>query len=76
MDGIVSLLDDDDYQLVENLWVELTIGFADINRDNIGPIIQFLSERDFNWDITVNNIAFIHDDGTKQVLRSRLDFGK
>lgn len=54
----------------------ITIGFADITCDNIGPIIQFLSERDFNWDITVNNLAFIYDDSTKQVLRSRFDFGK
>jgi 2'-5' RNA ligase superfamily len=54
----------------------ITIGFADINRDNVGPIIQFLSERDFNWDITVNNIAFIYDGGKQQALRSRYTFGR
>lgn len=60
-----------------NYWMpHITIGFADINRDNIGPMLQFLSERDFSWDITSNNIAFIHDNGTRQVLRSRFDFGK
>ncbi len=65
-----------DYYHPDYWMPHITIGFADINRDNIGPMLQFLSERNFNWDITINNIAFIHDDGTHQVLRSRFEFGK
>ncbi len=51
----------------------ITIGFGDISKDNLSQIIPFLAERDFNWEITVNNLAFIHDTGTKQEMKSRFD---
>src|SRR6516162_5218738 len=49
----------------------ITIGFADISKENLSQIIPFLAERDFNWDITVGNLALIYDTGTKQELKSR-----
>jgi 2'-5' RNA ligase len=52
----------------------ITIGFADITKENLSQIIPFLADRNFNWEITVNNIALIYDTGTKQVLKSRSDF--
>jgi 2'-5' RNA ligase len=51
----------------------ITIGFGDISKDNLSQIIPFLAERDFNWEITVNNLALIYDTGTKQELKSRFD---
>lgn len=51
----------------------ITIGFGDISKNNLSEIIPFLSERNFNWEITVNNIALIYDTGTKQELKSRFD---
>jgi 2'-5' RNA ligase len=51
----------------------ITIGFGDISKDNLSQIIPFLAERDFNWEITVNNLAFIYDTGTKQEMKSRFD---
>src|SRR6266566_1644179 len=51
----------------------ITIGFGDISKDNLSQIIPFLAERDFNWEIIVNNIALIYDTGIKQELKSRFD---
>jgi 2'-5' RNA ligase len=51
----------------------ITIGFGDISKENLSQIIPFLAERDFNWEITVNNLAFIHDTGTNQEMKSRFD---
>ena len=51
----------------------ITIGFGDISKDKLSQIIPFLAERDFNWQITVNNIALIYHTGTKQELKSRFD---
>lgn len=34
-----------------------------------------LSERELNWEVTVNNISFIYDTGMKQELRFRFNFG-
>ncbi len=51
----------------------ITIGFGDISKDNLSQIIPILAEREFNWEITVNNIALIYDTGIKQELKSRFD---
>jgi 2'-5' RNA ligase len=57
-----------------NQWIpHITIGFGDISKDKLSQIIPFLAERDFNWEITVNNIALIYDTGIKQELTSRFD---
>jgi len=51
----------------------ITIGFGDISKDNLSQIMPFLAERDFNWEITIDNMALIYDTGTKQELKSRFD---
>jgi hypothetical protein len=37
----------------------ITIGFGDINKENLSQIIPFLAEREFNWEITATYLAFI-----------------
>ena len=49
----------------------ITIGFGDINKDNLSRIIPWLAERAFNWEITIDNLALIYDTGTKQELKAR-----
>lgn len=61
------------YYHPEQWMPHITIGFGDINNGNLSQIIPFLATRDFNWEITVNNIALIYDTGTKQELKSRFD---
>jgi 2'-5' RNA ligase len=65
-----------DYYLPANWMPHITIGFGDINKVNLSHIVRSLTERDFNWEITVDNVALIYDTGTKQELKSRFDFGK
>lgn len=43
-------------------WVpHITISVGDMNKDNLSQIVRVLAERDFNWEITVDNIALIYD---------------
>ncbi len=51
----------------------ITIGFGDITQENLPPIVRWLNEQNFFWEIAVNNIAFIQDTGTKQLLKARFD---
>ncbi len=51
----------------------ITIGFGDLNKDNLPQIIAALATRDFNWEITIDNLALIYDTGTKQELKARFD---
>lgn len=64
-----------DYYHPANWMPHITIGFGDINKDILSRIVRSLSERDFNWEVTVDNVALIYDTGTKQELRSRFAFG-
>jgi 2'-5' RNA ligase len=61
------------YYHPEQWMPHITIGFGDINKDNLSQIIPFLAQLDFNWEITVDNIALIYDTGTKQELKSRFE---
>ncbi len=65
-----------DYYHPANWMPHVTIGFGDINKENLSHIVWSLAERDFSWEITVNNVALIYDTGTKQELRSCFAFGK
>ena len=65
-----------DYYHSANWMPHITIGFGDINKENLSHIVWSLAERDFSWEITVDNVALIYDTGAKQELRSRFDFGK
>ena len=58
-------------------WIpHITIGFGDMSKDLLPQIIRLLSERDFHWEVTINNLALIFDTGIRQELKSRFDFGK
>jgi len=45
-----------DYYHPANWVPHITIGMHDMNKDNLSQIVRFLAERDFNWEITVDNI--------------------
>ena len=51
----------------------VTIGFGDMNKENLPQIVRRLSERDFAWEFTVDNLALIQDTGVKQELKARFD---
>jgi 2'-5' RNA ligase len=65
-----------DYYHPANWVPHITIGFEDINRENLSHIVRSLAERDFSWEITIDNVALIYDTGTNQELRARFAFGK
>lgn len=43
-------------------WVpHITIGIGNMKKDNLSPIVRLLAERNFNWEMTIDNIALIYD---------------
>lgn len=52
----------------------ITIGFADLNSENLPPIMRYLSTRNFSWQIPIKNLALIYDTGTHQELREQYQF--
>jgi hypothetical protein len=64
-----------DYYHPSQWMPHITIGFGDLNKNSLAEVIRFLSERDFHWEITINNIAFIYDMGVQQKLKVGYQFG-
>ena len=50
----------EDYYHPSRWMPHITIGIGDINKDNLSGIIRFLAERDFNWEITIDNIGLVY----------------
>lgn len=52
----------------------ITLAQGDLNSNNLPRIISWLVNRDFNWDMVVNNIALIYQTGTEHRLKFRFGF--
>ncbi|MEL6525965.1 MAG: 2'-5' RNA ligase family protein [Chloroflexota bacterium] len=53
----------------------ITLTHKDVNHDLLPEVVRILSERDFYWTITVNNLALLGGDDTHSVI-TRIPFGK
>jgi 2'-5' RNA ligase len=55
-----------------NAWMpHITIGSGDLDSDILARMVHYLSERDFTWRISIDNITFIYDPGTGQEVKYR-----
>jgi 2'-5' RNA ligase len=54
----------------------ITLAHADIDKSNLPEVVRLLSERDFDWEIQVNNLSFLYHTGSGQEVRSRFEFGR
>ena len=54
-------------------WVpHITLAHGDIRRDKLASAIEVLSQWDFNWQITVDNVSLLYDEGEDK--QDRLQF--
>ena len=58
----------------ESWMPHVTLAQGDLNDDNLPRVIHFLSQRDFEWEIVINNIAFIYHLGDEYRLKYRFGF--
>ena len=57
------------------LWVpHITLAHGDLDYLQLSAIVRAFSERQFHWEINVNNLSMIYDTGTEQGLRCRFNF--
>lgn len=47
----------------------------DIERDLSKALLEYLLQRDWAWEMRIDNLSLLHDTGTKQELAQRFDFG-
>jgi len=46
----------------------------DLETDISRELLLFLLKRDFQWQITVDNVCILHDTGERQIIEARFDF--
>lgn len=57
-------------------WVpHITLADKNINHRNLPDLIRLLSARDFLWELTVDNLAVIHNTSDGAGVYARIDFG-
>ncbi len=47
----------------------------DIERDLSKALLGYLLQRDWAWQMRIDNLSLLRDTGTRQVLAQRFDFG-
>ncbi len=58
-----------------NWMPHITIGFGDMSPDKLGAITTHFADRDLDWEIQIDSLAFIHNTGDKQLLKYRTKLG-
>jgi len=52
-----------------------TVNLApDLESDISRELFPFLLKRDFEWEITIDNVCILHDTGEQQVIEAQFDF--
>lgn len=49
------------YYSPERWMPHISLAYEDIDAQNIGPVMQALTFRTFNWEMTIDNIALIYE---------------
>ena len=56
----------------DEFWMpHITVGFGDISPDALGGIMHMLAKSSFDWEIPIDNLAYINQQDGKQTLKSR-----
>jgi 2'-5' RNA ligase len=58
----------------ENWMPHITLAQGDLDKDNLPRLVGWLSDRDFTWEITVNNVGLIYQTGNEYRLKFRFGF--
>ena len=56
-------------------WIAAINLTPDIERDLSKALLEYLLQRDWAWEMRIDNLSLLHDTGTKQELAQRFDFG-
>ena len=65
----------DIYYAPERWLPHITLGFSDLDGHLLAEAMRMLGTGNFNWEISISNVAVIRDTGKQQELRERFDFG-
>jgi hypothetical protein len=56
-----------------DMWMATVNLAPDIEKDISRELLPFLLARNFQWELTIDNVSLLHDTGERQVLEARID---
>ncbi|MGH9903221.1 MAG: 2'-5' RNA ligase family protein, partial [Pyrinomonadaceae bacterium] len=58
-----------------DMWMpHITLAHGDVDWEKLVEIVRALRDRQFHWEVKVNNLSIIYDTGAEQGLRCRFNF--
>ena len=59
-----------------NSWIpHITLAYGDITHEHLPRLVQFLGQREFEWEIEIDNLALIYDRESGEGVRYRFPLG-
>lgn len=53
----------------------ITLGYGDLEPQRLAQVLEIFGSRDFTWDVILDNLSVIYDNGDHQGLRVRFPLG-
>ena len=63
------------HYLPERWTPHITLAYGDLTHARVGSVLQRLSERSFDWELTLDNLALVYTEGQDQGVAFRAEFG-
>lgn len=64
-----------DYYRPENWVPHITLAQGDLNSTNLPRLVGAMIDRRLDWEIMIDNLTLMYDDGIKHDIRQRVDIG-
>ncbi|VAW31845.1 hypothetical protein MNBD_CHLOROFLEXI01-4207 [hydrothermal vent metagenome] len=56
-----------DYYTPANWFPHITLGHGDITTENLGDIVTWLNSQPLAWNLEIDNLDMLHDDGSRHI---------
>ena len=63
------------HYLPERWTPHITLAYGDLTHAHVGNVLQHLSQRSFDWELTLDNLALVYTEGQDQGVAFRAEFG-
>lgn len=64
----------DSYYHPDRWFPHVTLAYHSLDRDRLGDVVEYLGEREFAWELEINDVAHLEATDDEMHIRSRVEF--
>ncbi|WP_227132196.1 2'-5' RNA ligase family protein [Halorubellus salinus] len=64
----------DSYYHPDRWFPHVTLAYYSLERDQLGDVVEYLGEREFAWEMDINDVAHLEATEDEMHIRSRVEF--